>query len=253
MCVILIADNRRLTLSVLKQAHTANNQGAGIAWIEEGAVRWRKGESVETIADIASDVPMPYVVHFRIASVGGVRPALCHPFPVELRANGNAVAGKSKTVLFHNGHWASWQENLLRAVTAGTMKLPGGEWSDSRAMAWLAARYGRETLELIPRTQRMALVSKSGVKMYGDGWTAFAKGQWASNLNWQRGQGFTPGLVRRDTCEVVAATSQTPLRFSQADVEHQRMLDRALDRSGMDEDMRVRQLFADEDALRDLE
>ena len=128
----------------------ANPAGAGIAWREEGWVRWEKGLDLKQIQELVLRVPMPFIAHFRIPSCGGKSLDLCHPFPIHKEVS-LALSGKTKDwVLFHNGHWGAWKTTALEAaIKKGQFKLPIGKWTDSRAMAWLANVYGQGILDLI--------------------------------------------------------------------------------------------------------
>lgn len=84
---------------------TTNPHGGGIAWREEGSVYYRKIDSPEEIKRLAHRAKGEVVIHFRIASVGGVQPELRHPFPVTSQA-GLMDHGRCKSVLFQNGTWA---------------------------------------------------------------------------------------------------------------------------------------------------
>lgn len=137
MCVILICPPKvRPSRRLLELCELGNPHGAGIAWREAGMVHWFKTDTLDQIELLARRKAGEIVIHFRIASVGGVTPALRHPFPVSPRA-GLATAGSARTVLFQNGTWLGWQEALERAGKAG-LEIPGGEWSDTRAAALLA-------------------------------------------------------------------------------------------------------------------
>ena len=83
MCVILICPGGvRPDRPTLEACHEANPHGAGVAWRQDGGVRWLKGLDVPRLASLLPRLPGEVVVHFRWASVGDVAPALCHPFPV---------------------------------------------------------------------------------------------------------------------------------------------------------------------------
>lgn len=150
MCVISISDTKRPTDNHVAKMFDANDAGAGIAWREDGFVRWEKGLDLKQIQDLVRSVPMPFIAHFRIPSCGGRTPDLTHPFPIN-KAVSLDLSGKTKDwVLFHNGHWGAWKNTALEAaIKKGQFKLPIGKWSDSRAMAWLANVYGQGILDLI--------------------------------------------------------------------------------------------------------
>jgi len=73
------------------------------------------------------------VIHFRIASVGGVCQQLRHPFPITLKA-GLEPRGRAKAVLFQNGTWVGWRDAVDFAVRegrrqpVGEMSVTGGEF-----------------------------------------------------------------------------------------------------------------------------
>lgn len=180
MCVILVCDKKKPTKAALLAAQSANPHGMGIAWIDKGVVRWEKGIEFNQLTETVEKIKLPFVIHFRIATVGAVGASLCHPFPISASALGTSGASK-RPVLFHNGHWGEWQDALLRSLTAsGHDKLPEGDLSDSRAMAILAHRHGVKILNLVPKSQRIAVVSKTKVEWFGTGWTRVA-GMMVSN------------------------------------------------------------------------
>lgn len=117
----------------------ANSDGVGVAWAHAGAVHWYKTTKVEPehihrLIHYWSNYPR--LVHFRLATAGGTRSDLCHPFEVGPLANCR-TQGSSKKVMIHNGHWNRWQE--VHALLEAEDLLPDkGPWSDSRLAAFLA-------------------------------------------------------------------------------------------------------------------
>lgn len=188
MCVIMTAEKERPSRAELRAAATTNPHGAGLAWVEGGRVRFEKvgpdPKDIDRIIGLALKVPLPFVVHFRITSSGVTAAALSHPFPVRVK-DATATSGTAGSVLFHNGTWRGWERFV--AETAKRMKsdldltVP---FSDSRAMAYLAAVLGRAVLDLVPQTQRVAVLTPASVTRQGDGWSEFAPGLWVSNRNW---------------------------------------------------------------------
>lgn len=158
--------------------------GGGIAWLEreEGVLYWKKGLTAEEIFQISQKKGLPQVAHFRIGTVGGKGKELCHPFPVTKKCS-LALEGETQApVLFHNGHYAAWREDAKRVLfQAAETRLPGGEWSDSRALAWIAAHKGKGYLTLTG--EKCNLLTVKGVELFG----AFTekKGISYSNLNWE--------------------------------------------------------------------
>lgn len=185
MCVIFAVPDRdvHVPADMLRKGDAANPHGAGLAWIDRGKVRFVKGlkdaDSVMALLE-RKRIRAPYIVHFRIPTVGHGVDYLTHPFPLD---GGVGMAGTAKAVLFHNGHWSKWQESLLRVAlsTSGGM-LPDGEWSDSRAMAWIAGRCGINVLSLID--EKVAVLTPQGIHFFGTGWSNH-DGVWASNAHWK--------------------------------------------------------------------
>jgi len=184
MCLITIANNKRPTLKEMEQATQSNGDGIGIAWRESGKVRYLKGiDKPERAFKFCAHLPMPFVIHYRWASVGSKAPGLCHPFPltqnVELTTKGTV-----QSVLFHNGHMGHWKENLASLACARNEGLPKGEWSDTRAVTWIVARLGETYLEVMDG--KWVFFSKDKCTMYGQGWDEDGKGDmFHSNLTWK--------------------------------------------------------------------
>jgi len=154
---------------MLKSGEQTNPDGAGIAWIDRGQVRYRKGLKLKQIAKLCKKLPLPYIVHFRITSVGKTTPGLCHPFPISPTANTN-TSGSAKSVLFHNGTWDQWESNLLEYIL-DTKQIPTGDLSDSRVMAMLASQYGPKYLaKKVTGWNKIAILTPKGIKKLGAGW-----------------------------------------------------------------------------------
>ena len=184
MCVIISIPNKANvpTKEVLEQCETRNKDGGGIAWIKNNQVHWHKGVNLEAMLACLPEIPneSPIVMHFRIATAGGVSPELCHPFPVTEDAP-VALAGHGASVLFHNGVWYRWEERMLDSVISGNRQMPPGGWSDSRAMAYLAAHHGQDILSLI--NEKVVVLDSDGPGYYGRGWEK--RGEvWFSNTHW---------------------------------------------------------------------
>lgn len=179
MCVILITDQNRLTASTIRAAVDSNPDGNGFAWISAGKVHWRKGITTEQAIRLAQTKPLPHVFHARIATIGKPCDALCHPFPVEARAEQTATSGaSSEGVVFHNGSWNDWRDNIDEPSS--------GLWSDSRAMADMVYVDGVTALDIIPDSQRVVMMTPESVEYRGRGWTALADGTLASNTYFMR-------------------------------------------------------------------
>lgn len=171
MCIILLCDEKLPTLEDLRKSEKTNKDGGGIAWIENDKVHWIKGITADQIYDLlqTGSIKKPFIVHFRIASIGKIEPSLCHPFPVEPNVS-LEIEGMADKVLFHNGHWSEFSDTALKAVISSNKVFPEGSISDSRVLAWLASIYGESILNFIPSHNRIAILDKDGIRYYGDSW-----------------------------------------------------------------------------------
>lgn len=169
MCVILVSDTKRPTSEMVEKAFNHNSHGGGAAWREGEFVRWEKGLKLEDMIEHAKKLPLPFVLHFRIASTGGRSDYLCHPFEVSRLAN-YKLEGKTKNpVLFHNGTWNVWRHELKTAVINSRVgKLPTGPWNDTRGLAFMAYAFGGGILEMI--NEKTVLFSPKELEVFGDGW-----------------------------------------------------------------------------------
>ena len=57
-----------------------------MAWREKRRIHWKKALTPGEVNHLIQKVPGELVIHFRWASVGGIEPLLCHPFPVTAEA-----------------------------------------------------------------------------------------------------------------------------------------------------------------------
>lgn len=187
MCVILLAHARPLSEEDVRAAYEANKFGAGVAWREDGKVRWEKGlHDPDDLAKLVKKLSLPYVVHCRVPTCGDDINGLTHPFPVTLDVPLDLTGKTDGYVLFHNGHWTAWREFVLRTITAmyGQIKLPPGGWSDSRAMAWAASVYGLGILELID--EKAIAFGPQDIHIFRPRfWETVEDGILASNTTWK--------------------------------------------------------------------
>jgi hypothetical protein len=168
MCVIILCETEFPKLATLESAEELNSHGGGIAWIENGQVKYKKGIKSKQIFEITKKINLPAIIHFRIASIGGVNDELCHPFQINTQAD-TEVSGTCDSVLFHNGTWTDWKEMCMKAVVSSgnILKFPSGQWSDSRAMAWLADKFGIDFLNLIDNSNKIAVLTPQGIRKFG--------------------------------------------------------------------------------------
>lgn len=147
MCLIIASRTGRPKEEYIRNGFANHPDGTGIAWFEKDGVHYKKGLTVEETITMSKELPVGYVIHFRWASVGGKDKSLIHPFPISkdviLRPEGTA-----KSVLFHNGHWDSWNNVLVNHLSS-RLVLPTGKWSDTRAIAFLVSIHGTPFLNLL--------------------------------------------------------------------------------------------------------
>lgn len=182
MCVILSCETNRPTLQTLLDCELDNPHGAGIAWRQGGKIHFKKGLDAQEVHRISLKVQLPYVIHFRIATAGGMSPEMCHPFPIggSVRMDGSTGSG----VLFHNGHWSEWEDTFLSALVSGRdRRLPTGDISDTRAMAVMLGWYGKNILNLI-KGQKFVYFTPTEHEVLGWGWSEL-NGIKFSNMYWQ--------------------------------------------------------------------
>lgn len=137
MCVILACKNKKPSLEILNKCHGRNSDGAGVGWFNsDGKVQYRKGllDSSEVYKFI-QHLELPFVIHFRAASIGGKSLLLTHPFEVT-KESVLKMEGSTDKVVFHNGHVSDWEIYLAAANIEPDNKQP---MSDTRAMAMIAA------------------------------------------------------------------------------------------------------------------
>jgi len=177
MCVILVCPKKaRPDRATLDACHKANPHGAGVAWRQDGAVRWSKGLDVDELHDLLPELPGEIVIHFRWASVGEVTPVLCHPFPVTKRAS-TRLKGHARAVLFHNGTWSDWRKTLHRMPRREFR----GPLSDTRVAASLVDLCGVDVLDRMPG--RYVFYERDFTEVFGD-WFHW-KGMRVSNLGFR--------------------------------------------------------------------
>lgn len=166
MCVIYVCTKLLPEDSELARGACKNNDGAGLAWIhkEKGKpniVRWMKGE-LKTAKDVKqyiadNKIPLPLMIHFRTASVGGPDKALAHPFPITKEANLD-LSGEAEAVLMHNGTLSFWEDLVLNTALRTEGMLPEGPWSDSRALAWIASHKGASIIPFLTKSSGSRVV-----------------------------------------------------------------------------------------------
>lgn len=204
MCVIMLMETGvRPTEDQVRAGYVENPHGGGAAWrTSDGKVKFTKGLDLEEMVELNKTLPFPYVLHCRKPSLNtALGPEACHPFPVTDDVSYELTGETDRGVLFHNGHWSGWKEELLKTAINGYRQLPGGPWSDTRGLAWMTSHIGPGFLEMVD--QKVVFLLPDVVHMFGSGWSYINKndkggGIWVSNLTWQKTGGqrqanFTQG------------------------------------------------------------
>lgn len=225
MCVIFLCGKTRPSEEMVRRAFSHNPDGGGIAWREQRngyrrvgnknipdnikEVVWKKGiRTVNDMVDLCSRIPLPYVAHFRVASCGGVKDGLTHPFPLGIDAPLELEGRTRGGVLFHNGHWNPWNDKVLDAAIGSNNPIPEGDWSDTRGLAWLTHLYGKKVMEMIP-DQKGVLWLPDDFEVYaGKGWTKI-NDVWCSNdYFWTKTRGWSHTPYMGRLCHVGRCTNQ---------------------------------------------
>ena len=177
MCV---EESRFPSKQDLKDAEDMNSHGGSIAWLnKDGTKSYRKGIKAKQINRIINKELIPKgistaIIHFRIASVGGVKKKLNHPFEISGKVELNMEnMNTTKDLLFHNGTWDSYDTELINYLKSSKTPqvIPRGAYSDSRIMAYLAHKLGHKGMaKLVTGWNKVAILTKKGIVKYGSGW-----------------------------------------------------------------------------------
>lgn len=182
MCVIIVMEDKIPSLDIFKKCEKANKDGGGISWVQDNKVHFKKGIDAVEMHGIAEAAGGNCIAHFRISTIGGTPKELCHPFIVS-RKSEILLEGATDKVLFHNGIWNKWDEYATSLVINNNLVFPTGQWSDSRAMAWIAGNSNQSFLKLL-YGQRVAVQTAKNIYLYGS-WDEKG-GVKYSNLNWDK-------------------------------------------------------------------
>ena len=189
MCVIICCFSKRVSPDELNQAQKTNRDGGGIAWVDADRkrVEFSKGLDAKEIFELSEKVPFPYIVHFRSGTSGPDTKEMTHPFPIS-KGVPTMLHGRSRRVLFHNWIWSNWKHGMQKLVLSRGLRVPDGDWSDTRALAFMVHHVGRGFLNLMDY-DRFAMLSGDGfVRTWGT-WTK-GDGMYYSNTYW-KSSGYT--------------------------------------------------------------
>lgn len=181
MCVILACEDEKPSLDILESCECANADGAGIAWFDNtGKASYKKNMTAKELDAFITDLPLPYVIHFRLASVGGKNPLLTHPFEVSIDSP-LRLEGSADKLLVHNGHINDWDMYLAAAgIDTPEDKSP---MSDSRAIAMIISKNNEKFLDKLRGNYVLIDATKERFRLFGH----FTKenGIYYSNMIWK--------------------------------------------------------------------
>ena len=182
MCILATASAGAIfPRETLERMFKVNPDGAGWAYAKDGKIYYAKGYSkvnkfVKAIEKLPADVER--MVHCRIATHGGVCPALTHPFPVcKSYERMEALTGVMSHgyILAHNGILTNFR--------------PEKNHSDTEELARCLASVGgdimreelRGMINALVDGSRVAILNTDGkINRYGTGWVE-ENGIWYSN------------------------------------------------------------------------
>jgi len=166
MCCILSCFNRP-SYSLIQDIATTNRDGMGIMWTDPktGLTRWEKGLDEDAIHELSQHLPLPFLIHARLTTVGDSSPQLTHPFPIEQKPS-LKLSGSAEAVLMHNGHVGEWRMVAEECGLQLPRKNPFG-WSDTRVVASAIHNFGKDVVEAFSPS-RFAILSGGEVELFGD-------------------------------------------------------------------------------------
>jgi hypothetical protein len=187
MCVIAVKRSGVVPdIGLLRQCWDANPDGAGLAYRRSGKIVVHKGFMSFTklerfIASHRSELTQSEVIfHFRIASVGSVEPALCHPFAVGQSHRALSYVTTSP-VVFHNGHISALAVKAALEGLSDTALLVRDYLSPLAGLLDKPAMW--RLLEIVAPGSRFAIMTPAGTYLIGtfedgpEGWR-FSNGSW---------------------------------------------------------------------------
>lgn len=182
MCII-IAKQQGVTFpnkKILQTCFLNNPHGAGFMWSDGKQVFYKKGymtftkfyKDLREIREKYGD-NIPYVLHFRIATQGGINARCCHPFPISSNMlDLEVLNGECDVALAHNGIISSCSNGYQVTITySDTMKFI----TDYASLIINDYQYynDKDKCKLLERIadSRLAILSKDKhIEILGKGW-----------------------------------------------------------------------------------
>lgn len=170
MCIIIVCEKGRLKKEDAIKAAGINKDGCGVAWRQNGKVVWQKGLELKDLFKFIDRLPLPYIVHFRIATVGEICRELTHPFPIDPASTVSPAGTTDGSVLFHNGTITNYEIELFKLLREGSIFIDHvqSKLSDSRAAAMISAVHGLKALDRVYGNQKFCVFSPTEITLYGD-------------------------------------------------------------------------------------
>lgn len=114
MCIIAVkkANQPLPDAKIMERMFMNNSDGSGFCYSQNGEVIIQKGymsfeafsEALNKVSEKIDTYATPMLFHFRIATHGGVNPALCHPFPTSKNMNDlKCLTASTSLGIVHNG------------------------------------------------------------------------------------------------------------------------------------------------------
>lgn len=203
MCVAVVIESPRpVPTEQIRLMAETNPDGGGVAWIDGDTIQFRKGLTWQEVAWLSSELPRPFLMHFRIATRGEAIPELTHPFPVGWQALDGDLSGSAPAVVIHNGTWNGYDRHIPRGIDPRSV-------SDTQIAA-LVAGEREDILDHVGWSNaimRAAGHGRADLTLRGN-WHEF-EGNLYSNLHWQDDWRYwranTPKIDTRKAKEAKAA------------------------------------------------
>lgn len=165
MCILVIAQERKMTEEEFRNCFASNKDGAGFAWRHKGKNVYAKGFMSEDEAwkfYCKKVKGLPHIAHFRHSTSGGVSPEMTHPMIVD-EASTISLQGKTdKKLVFHNGVWSKWDDFLVDLCLKKGIMIPDGSWNDTRVMAMAVNYLGVNAIKFLDDRSKYAVMMEDG-------------------------------------------------------------------------------------------
>lgn len=171
MCVIAVCQKRRLTRDEAKDMWLANPNGAGVAWRENGELVYRKGFMTRVEFEdfyFGRKLPLSHIVHFRIATHGGISAALTHPYICSDRSELPLLYKGSSELLFHNGMYKDCDTALnILGANHGVENFGDEPMSDTRVLALIQFHTPEKLKKALGLSNKVAILRKKTILLLG--------------------------------------------------------------------------------------